>query len=49
VFEAGGNSADGIIAFEDRRLGRSVFTSFDRKAINQVAATGTETWLLSAD
>ena len=49
VFEAGGDFADGVIAFEGRRLGRSIFTSFDREAIELLAATGAETRLLSAD
>jgi predicted nucleic-acid-binding protein len=49
VFEAGGDFADGVIAFEGRRLGGPIFTSFDRRAIELVAATGAETQLLSAD
>ena len=31
-FEAGGDFADGIIAYDGRRLGGDVFASFDRKA-----------------
>jgi predicted nucleic-acid-binding protein len=49
VFEAGGDFADGVIAFEGRRLGGSVFTSFDRQAIELIAATGAETRLLFAE
>jgi predicted nucleic-acid-binding protein len=49
VFEAGGDFADGVIAFEGRRLGGSVFTSFDRRAIEMIAATGAETRLLFAE
>jgi predicted nucleic-acid-binding protein len=49
VFEAGGDFADGITAFEGRRLGGSIFTSFDRKAVELIAATGVETRLLSAE
>jgi predicted nucleic-acid-binding protein len=49
VFEAGGDFADGVIAFEGRRLGGSVFTSFDRRAVALIAATGAETRLLSAE
>ncbi len=49
VFEAGGDFTDGVIAFEGRRLGGSIFTSFDRRAIELVAATGAESGLLSAD
>jgi predicted nucleic-acid-binding protein len=49
VFEAGGDFADGVIAFEGRRLGGQVFASFDRRAIELIAATGAETRLLSAE
>jgi len=49
VFEAGGDFADGVIAFEGSRLGGSVFTSFDRRAVEPVATTGAETRLLAAD
>jgi predicted nucleic-acid-binding protein len=48
ILEAGGDFADGVIAFEGRRLGGSVFTSFDRRAVELLAATGAETHLLSA-
>ena len=40
VLEAGGDFADGVIAFEGRRLGGTVFVSFDRTAIELIAATG---------
>jgi predicted nucleic-acid-binding protein len=46
VLEAGGDFADGVIAFEGRRLGGSAFASFDRQAIELIAATGAETCLL---
>jgi hypothetical protein len=49
VFEAGGDFADGVIAFEGCRLGGQVFASFDRRAIELIAATGAETRLLSAE
>ena len=49
VFEADGDFADGVIAFEGRRLGGSIFTSFDRRAVELIAATGAETRLLSAE
>jgi predicted nucleic-acid-binding protein len=49
VFEAGGDFADGVIAFEGSRLGGLIFTSFDRKAVELIAATGAETRLLSAE
>jgi predicted nucleic-acid-binding protein len=47
VLEAGGDFADGVIAFEGRRLGGMVFTSFDRAATELIAATGGETHLVS--
>ena len=46
VLEAGGDFADGVIAFEGRRFGGSVFASFDRVAVELIAATGAETHLL---
>ena len=46
VLEAGGDFADGVIAFDGRRLGGTVFASFDRRAVEVVAATGGETHLL---
>jgi len=49
VFEAGGDFAAGVIAFEGRRLGGSVFASFDRRAVELIAATGAQTRLLSAE
>jgi predicted nucleic-acid-binding protein len=48
MLEAGGDFADGIIAFDGRRLRRTVFASFDRKAVDLVAATGAETRFLPA-
>jgi predicted nucleic-acid-binding protein len=46
ILEAGGDFADGVIAFDGRRLGGSVFASFDRRAVELIAATGAETQLL---
>jgi predicted nucleic-acid-binding protein len=46
ILEAGGDFADGIIAFDGRRLGGPVFVSFDRRAVELIAATGAETQLL---
>jgi predicted nucleic-acid-binding protein len=40
ILAAGGDFADGVIAFEGRRLGGEVFASFDRKAVDLVAAQG---------
>jgi predicted nucleic-acid-binding protein len=42
VLERGGDFADGVIAFEGRRLGGRVFTSFDQKAVQLIEATGGE-------
>ncbi|HEY1363617.1 MAG TPA: type II toxin-antitoxin system VapC family toxin [Xanthobacteraceae bacterium] len=48
VLEKGGDFADGVIAFEGRRVGANVFTSFDKRAVELIEATGGEAWLLSA-
>ena len=40
MLEAGGDFADGVIAFEGRWLGADVFASFDRKAVKLVEAQG---------
>jgi predicted nucleic-acid-binding protein len=48
VFERGGDFADGVIAFEGRRLGGEVFVSFDRRAIALVEAAGGKARLLGA-
>ena len=46
LLERGGDFADGVIAFEGRRAGGAVFTSFDRDAVALIAATGGEARLL---
>ncbi len=46
LLESGGDFADGVIAFEGRRAGGGVFTSFDRDAVALIAATGGEARLL---
>jgi predicted nucleic-acid-binding protein len=46
LLEAGGDFADGVIAFEGRRLGGTIFASFDRRAAELVAANGSEILLL---
>lgn len=48
TLDAGGDFADGVIAFAGRRMGGAVFASFDRKAVALVAATGNEAHLLDA-
>lgn len=40
VLRAGGDFADGVIAFEGRRLGGDLFLSFDRRAVRLVRALG---------
>ncbi len=40
ALEAGGDFADGVIAFEGRALGAQEFVSFDRKTIAMLAAQG---------
>lgn len=49
MLDAGGDFADGIIAFEGRRLGGTTFCSFDRKAVRFLANTGLAIDLLEAD
>jgi len=47
VLEAGGDFADGVMAYEGSWLGGETFVSFDRKAIELVARQGQATRLLS--
>jgi predicted nucleic-acid-binding protein len=42
MLENGADFADGVIAFEGRRVGGLVFTSFDTEAVDLVIATGGE-------
>jgi len=46
VLEAGGDFADGAIAYEGRWLGGEAFVSFDRKAVDVLARLGEPTRLL---
>lgn len=46
VLLAGGDFADGIIAFEGRWLGGDTFVSFDRDAVSILAASGHSAKLL---
>lgn len=46
VLEAGGDFADGIIAFEGRRLGAETFLTFDREAADILRARGESILLL---
>jgi predicted nucleic-acid-binding protein len=44
---AGGDFADGVIAFEGKQLGAEEFVSFDEKAISLLKSQGLRTRLLS--
>lgn len=41
MLDAGGDFADGVIAFEGRWLGGETFLSFDRKAVKLLKSLGT--------
>ena len=47
VLEAGGDFADGVIAFEGDWLGGNVFVSFDEKAVSLLKRQGRPTRLLT--
>ena len=40
VMDAGGDFADGVIAYEGQWLGAETFVSFDQKAVEMLAARG---------
>jgi predicted nucleic-acid-binding protein len=40
ILDAGGDFADGVIAYEGRWLGAETFVSFDRKAVEMLVAQG---------
>ena len=46
ALEAGGDFADGVIAFEGQWLGGETFVSFDQKAVALLTAQGQSTLLL---
>lgn len=46
ALEAGGDFADGVIAFEGAWLGADVFVSFDKKAVRLLEANGSLARLL---
>ncbi len=46
ILAAGGDFADGVIAYEGRWLGGETFVSFDRKAVELIAAQGQDARLL---
>jgi predicted nucleic-acid-binding protein len=47
ILEAGGDFADGVIAFEGRWLGAEEFVSFDRKAVRLMQGQGGSARLLT--
>jgi predicted nucleic-acid-binding protein len=46
LLEAGGDFADGVVAFEGKWLGGETFVSFDRKAVSLLRASGHSAQLL---
>ncbi len=46
MLDAGGDFADGVIAFEGRWLGAETFVSFDRRAVEMLARLGESARLL---
>jgi transposase len=40
MLDAGGDFADGVIAYEGKWLGAETFVSFDKKAVEMLAAQG---------
>lgn len=49
IFDAGGDFADGVIAFDGRFHGGRTFLSFDRKAVKLLQAHGDAAMLLGSD
>jgi predicted nucleic-acid-binding protein len=47
MLEAGGDFADGAIAYEGKWLGADIFTSFDKKAVTLIEAKGDSAHLLA--
>ena len=46
MLEAGGDFADGVIAYEGKWLGGETFVSFDKQAVALLTAQGQSAWLL---
>jgi predicted nucleic-acid-binding protein len=46
VLDAGGDFADGVIAYEGNWLGADIFVSFDKKAVKLIEAQGASAHLL---
>jgi predicted nucleic-acid-binding protein len=47
VLDAGGDFADGVIAYEGAWLGGEIFVSFDKKAVASLSTQGHKTRVLS--
>jgi predicted nucleic-acid-binding protein len=47
VLNAGGDFADGLIAYEGSWLGGEIFVSFDKRAVSLIAKQGQEAKLLA--
>jgi predicted nucleic-acid-binding protein len=47
VLDAGGDFADGIIAYDGKWLGGETFVSFDKNAVSLIARQGQQTRLLA--
>jgi predicted nucleic-acid-binding protein len=47
MLEAGGDFADGVIAYEGRWLGADTLISFDKKAVRLIEAQGKSARLLA--
>lgn len=48
VLDAGGDFADGVIAYDGNWLGGETFVSFDKKAVSLIAGQGQQTRLLAS-
>lgn len=46
LLDAGGDFADGVIAFDGEWLGAEIFVSFDKKAVQLLQASGHQSQLL---
>jgi hypothetical protein len=49
MLDAGGDFADGVIAFAGRQMGGAVFASLGRQAVELVKAAGGEAQLLEGN
>jgi predicted nucleic-acid-binding protein len=47
TFKAGGDFADGVIAYEGSMVGGETFVSFDKKAVSLISKSGQQVLLLS--